>query len=95
MASWDQIRTEVRSFRASVQPAVTTLREFVFDSARDRIYFLANDLSRSSKSPMLFRVDLPQPYSAVSTSDSCAALYGEDPGAGVSVNEEGAEAEAF
>ncbi|KAG0201366.1 dipeptidylpeptidase [Mortierella sp. GBA30] len=63
--SWDQIRNEVRSFRASVQPAVTTIRDFVFDSQRDRVYFLANDLSKSSKSPMLFRVDLPQPYSAL------------------------------
>ncbi|KAG0369808.1 hypothetical protein BC939DRAFT_422044 [Gamsiella multidivaricata] len=64
MASWDQIRSEVRSFRASVQPTVTTIRDFTFDSERDRIYFLANDLSRSSKSPMLFRVDLPRPYEA-------------------------------
>ncbi|KAF9207856.1 dipeptidylpeptidase [Podila verticillata] len=63
MASWDQIRNEVRSFRASVQPTVTTIRDFVFDSRHDRIYFLANDLSKSSKAPMLFRVDLPKPYS--------------------------------
>ncbi|KAF9274516.1 dipeptidylpeptidase, partial [Mortierella alpina] len=55
MATWDQIRSEVRSFRASVQPTVTTIRDFTFDSQRDRIYFLANDLSKSSKSPMLFR----------------------------------------
>ncbi|KAG0088255.1 dipeptidylpeptidase, partial [Podila epicladia] len=63
MASWDQIRNEVRSFRASVQPTVTTIRDFVFDSRHDRIYFFANDLSKSSKAPMLFRVDLPKPYS--------------------------------
>ncbi|KAF9422534.1 dipeptidylpeptidase [Podila epigama] len=63
MASWDQIRNEVRSFRASVQPTVTSIRDFVFDARRDRIYFLANDLSKSSKAPMLFRVDLPQSYS--------------------------------
>lgn len=63
MASWDQIRNEVRSFRASVQPTVTTIRDFVFDSRHDRIYFLANDLTKSSKAPMLFRVDLPKPYS--------------------------------
>ncbi|KAF9313836.1 dipeptidylpeptidase [Podila horticola] len=63
MASWDQIRNEVRSFRASVQPTVTTIRDFVFDSRHDRVYFLANDLTKSSKAPMLFRVDLPKPYS--------------------------------
>ncbi|KAG0257585.1 dipeptidylpeptidase [Mortierella polycephala] len=65
MASWDQIRNEVRSFRASVQPTVTTIRDFTFDSHRDRIYFLANDLSKSSKSPMLFRVDLPPNFSTM------------------------------
>ncbi|KAF9929115.1 dipeptidylpeptidase [Linnemannia zychae] len=62
MATWDQIRNEVRSFRASVQPTVTTIRDFSFDSYNDRIYFFANDLSKSSKSPMLFRVDLPKSY---------------------------------
>jgi len=73
MASWDQIRSEVRSFRASVQPTVTTMRDFVFDTQRDRIFFLANDLTRSSKSPMLFRVDLPRPF-ADSDSDSDLSL---------------------
>ncbi|KAI8601067.1 hypothetical protein EDD21DRAFT_118252 [Dissophora ornata] len=72
MATWDQIRSEVRSFRASVQPTVTTIRDFTFDSSRDRIYFLANDLSRSSKSPMLFHVDLPRPYPASSPSSCCS-----------------------
>ncbi|KAF9907673.1 dipeptidylpeptidase [Linnemannia zychae] len=72
MASWDQIRNDVRSFRASVQPTVTTIRDFSFDSHNDRIYFFANDLSKSSKSPMLFRVDLPKSYSdkASSSTDS-------------------------
>ncbi|KAI1292963.1 dipeptidylpeptidase [Mortierella claussenii] len=70
---WDHIRTEVRSFRASVQPTVTTIRDFCFDSSRDRIYFLANDLSRSSKSPMLFRVDLPRPFSSSSRSSSLSS----------------------
>ncbi|KAF9114880.1 dipeptidylpeptidase [Mortierella sp. AM989] len=69
MATWDQIRSEVRSFRASVQPTITTIRDVTFDSDRDRIYFLANDLSRSSKSPMLFRVDIPHSYPS-STSNS-------------------------
>ncbi|KAF9126930.1 dipeptidylpeptidase [Mortierella sp. 14UC] len=72
MASWDQIRNDVRSFRASVQPTVTTIRDFSFDSDNDRVYFFANDLSKSSKSPMLFRVDLPKSYSdkASSSTDS-------------------------
>ncbi|KAF9950337.1 hypothetical protein BGZ72_007982, partial [Mortierella alpina] len=78
MATWDQIRSEVRSFRASVQPTVTTIRDFAFDSQRDRIYFLANDLSKSSKSPMLFRVDLPRPYSSDSTYDSDASDQDQD-----------------
>ncbi|KAG0229424.1 dipeptidylpeptidase [Actinomortierella wolfii] len=62
MSSWDQIRSEVRSFRASVQPTVTTIRDFTFDSKRDRIYFLASDLAKSPKSPMLFYVDLPHEF---------------------------------
>ncbi|KAF9172826.1 dipeptidylpeptidase, partial [Mortierella sp. AD010] len=70
MTTWDQIRNDVRSFRASVQSTVTTIRDATFDSDRDRIYFLANDLSRSSKSPMLFRVDLPRSYSSSSTRES-------------------------
>ncbi|KAF9207468.1 dipeptidylpeptidase [Haplosporangium sp. Z 27] len=71
MATWDQIRSDVRSFRASVQPTITTIRDATFDSDRDRIYFLANNLSLSSKSPMLFRVDLPRSYtsSSFSTAD--------------------------
>ncbi|KAG9326037.1 hypothetical protein KVV02_000748 [Mortierella alpina] len=78
MATWDQIRSEVRSFRASVQPTVTTIRDFAFDSQRDRIYFLANDLSKSSKSPMLFRVDLPRSYSSDSTYDSDGSDQDQD-----------------
>ncbi|KAG0314709.1 dipeptidylpeptidase, partial [Linnemannia gamsii] len=70
MASWDQIRNDVRSFRASVQPTVTTIRDFSFDSHNDRIFFFANDLSKSSKSPMLFRVDLPKSYSDKASSPS-------------------------
>ncbi|KAG0372045.1 dipeptidylpeptidase [Mortierella sp. AD032] len=70
MASWDQIRNDVRSFRASVQPTVTTIRDFSFDSHNDRIFFFANDLSKSSKSPMLFRVDLPKPYSDKASTSS-------------------------
>ncbi|KAF9279227.1 dipeptidylpeptidase [Linnemannia elongata] len=70
MASWDQIRNDVRSFRASVQPTVTTIRDFSFDSLNDRIFFFANDLSKSSKSPMLFRVDLPKSYSDKDASSS-------------------------
>ncbi|KAF9082101.1 dipeptidylpeptidase [Mortierella sp. AD031] len=70
MASWDQIRNDVRSFRASVQPTVTTIRDFTFDSHNDRIFFFANDLSKSSKSPMLFRVDLPKSYSDKEASSS-------------------------
>lgn len=70
MASWDQIRNDVRSFRASVQPTVTTIRDFSFDSHNDRIFFIANDLSKSSKSPMLFRVDLPKSYSDKASSSS-------------------------
>ncbi|KAF9973304.1 dipeptidylpeptidase [Actinomortierella ambigua] len=62
MSTWDQIRSEVRSFRASIQPTVTTIRDFTFDSRRDRIYFLASDLAKSSKSPMLFYVDLPHVF---------------------------------
>ncbi|KAF9905525.1 dipeptidylpeptidase [Lobosporangium transversale] len=65
--SWDQIRNEVRSFRALVQPTVVTICDVVFDPTRDRIYFLASDLSRSFKSPMLFRVDLPPSYSTLSS----------------------------
>ncbi|KAF9147433.1 dipeptidylpeptidase [Linnemannia schmuckeri] len=73
MASWDQIRNDVRSFRASVQPTVTTIRDFSFDSNNDRIFFFANDLSKSSKSPMLFRVDLPKSYSDKETSSSSSS----------------------
>ncbi|KAG0253667.1 dipeptidylpeptidase [Actinomortierella ambigua] len=62
MSTWDQIRSEVRSFRASIQPTVTTIRDFTFDSKRDRIYFLASDLAKSPKSPMLFYVDLPHVF---------------------------------
>ncbi|KAF9581448.1 dipeptidylpeptidase, partial [Lunasporangiospora selenospora] len=69
MATWDQIRHEVQSFRASIHVATTTVRDLTFDSAQDRIYFLANDLSKSSKSPMLFRVDLPE-ASSISSSSS-------------------------
>ncbi|KAF9431612.1 dipeptidylpeptidase [Entomortierella beljakovae] len=74
MTSWYQCRNEVRSLRSSLQPTIATIRDVTFDSDRDRIYFMSNDLTRSSKSPMLFRVDLPQSFSpSGSTSETIAS----------------------
>ncbi|KAI9246494.1 hypothetical protein BDA99DRAFT_565521 [Phascolomyces articulosus] len=45
--TWDQIRSQVRSFRARTQSAfpfhaLTTIKDFYFDATHDKVYFLSN-----------------------------------------------------
>ncbi|KAI9006525.1 dipeptidyl peptidase IV N-terminal region-domain-containing protein [Phycomyces nitens] len=64
--TWDQIRGQVRSFRAATQAslspqALATIKDFHFDDTRQRLTFLANQRSSESclsRNMMLYRLTL-------------------------------------
>ena len=46
--TWDQIRSQVRSFRTRAQAAfpfhaLTTIKDFSFDPGNEKVYFLSNN----------------------------------------------------
>ena len=46
--TWDQIRSQVRSFRTRAQAAfpfhaLTTIKDFSFDPENEKVYFLSNN----------------------------------------------------
>lgn len=64
--SWDQVRRQVRNVRAAIQAqaapsSLITIRDYHFDNARNRLFFLSNEISKTSSTIgqlRLYAVDL-------------------------------------